>query len=249
MQALSKLVHANVHRKVAPFTTQAKSQAASRHLINRLRGITHCGVGILQGTGVSFGDPTEMGDCALSLVKYTNLVAAEVIACRESNSPAVFIEIEFKEVNCVRAMCSALMLLNCAVRSELPQQLIQARKTKQAGLTASVAVLALSLLVLKSSNVSLPQLPEIALSYAALALAIIVMLGTAITAREISRDCLIIELHKGRIYIQGSLTPRNGESISNAAIEVGISSLCTGSVLQSTTYTQTSAIWQPAEYV
>lgn len=105
-------------------------------------------------------------------------------------------------------------------RSEVPQQLVRARKVKQAGVTASLTILGSSLVLLRYSDIQIPKLPPSAWPAALLALGLTFTSGLIITARELLQDRLVIELHNGRLYIQSGLTPRNGLSVPRDAIVV-----------------------------
>ena len=109
--------------------------------------------------------------------------------------------------------------------SELPQHLVTARKQKAAGLAISVSFLVASLILLINLDIQL-DLPSVPLQFSSLsqillpAVAGLAVLGSGAVAKKLSDDTMMIEVHKGRLYVQLEVPPRDAAAIPPGAVEV-----------------------------
>lgn len=112
------------------------------------------------------------------------------------------------------------MVQTCAAaHSELPPQLIRARKIKQLGLASSTALLGTGLAFLVA-NAQLPVISERLWQSLSPWAAASILSTVALAACKAKKDGLEIEVHNGRLYLQWNLPPKDGPQVEEGAIVV-----------------------------
>lgn len=104
--------------------------------------------------------------------------------------------------------------ISVCVTSQLPQELVKARRLKSAGLATSAVFLLTALAVAKAEEVPLPAVPSWLVWGA-----VFTGVGGIVLLWEASNQGLQFELHNGRLYFQWG-SPMEGARLEAGSIQV-----------------------------